>query len=187
DGDVVTFHHDASGRVAGSESTTSGPLLAQSYANASGLPVHEILGSGEVHRRTCYEDGPTGDVLAAAAAGGPALELECRHPYEARDAVLDVVYTRSPGGRIEARTTRFDRPGSGQEVHDDIYTYDEVHQLTSSTHDGVPASYGHDAIGNLTLMEGEAQTYGEAGRPVGGAGPNAILTGAGGRQFTYDA
>jgi RHS repeat-associated protein len=187
DGDVVAFTYDASGRMA-ETGNAAGPLLAASEAQADGQPVRRVFGSGGIKQRLCYEDGAGGAILARAVVGGSAMRFGCAAgDGPVTGSIYDVRYQRSPAGRILARDEAFERPRAGREEHAATYGYDGVFRLASETYDGVTTAFEHDELDNLTAIGGEAQGFGASGRPLRGAGPNAVLDGAGGRTFSYDA
>ena len=186
DGDVVTGTYDRSGRLS-TTSNVAGPLLAESKAQADGQPIRRVMGAGNVKQRFCYEDGASGAVLARMVAGGASMSFGCTSDQApVAGAVYDVRYTRTAAGRLETRDEAFERPGTGLEEHHADYGYDEVLRLASETYDGATTSFEHDTLDDLTEIGGAAQTFGASGRATRGAGPNAILSGAGGRTFSYD-
>jgi RHS repeat-associated protein len=187
DGDIVTYEYDASGRVARTRNL-AGPLLAESHARADGMPVRRQLGSGAARQRFCYDDGPTGPALSRMVVGSPAMGFACGNtPAPAAGAIYDVSYLRTNGGRIEERSETFVRPTTGPETTVTSYDYDGVFRLEKETYDGAESDFDYDTLDNLTMIGGETQDFGDAGRAVRGAGPNAILEGADGRTFAYDA
>ena len=172
DTDIVTNTYDASGRLA-STRNTAGDLIASSKANASGLPVKRVFGTGQVKQRWCYAPGPSGLLQARTVVGTGAMGFECDADPTTpiAGAFHDVSYTHSAGGRIVTRHEALVSPTIGLETHDTTYDYDDVLRLETETYDGVATDFSFDRIDNLTGKDGGAQSYGRARARCATRGP----------------
>jgi RHS repeat-associated protein len=150
--------HDAIGRLTALRSagyTTY--TLAYAYDAASRITARQA-GAGSAPASS-YAYDAAGQLARIAISDTNALTLLLR---------LDYAYDAA--GNITGITSS--RDGAA------IYTYDALNRLTGVSSPGLNASYGYDAAGNRTSVDGVAFTYDAGGR---------LASSSDGASYTYDA
>ncbi len=157
DGTVLALVYDDLNRL------TSIPGYADFTYNAKSLVEHIVYGNGV---ETDFDYG--------CLCGRPTQI----HAVKNGNELLNLVYTYDDAGNVTQLENGFFNPDTQTfETFTELYSYDWLNRLLSSTKSGGSFSYAYDEVGNMVSFNGKEYTYNAA---------NEVVSCNDGTTFSYD-